>query len=218
MDNVRECLPACVQQALGLQERLLNTHRLDEGGRRLPPGPACSAPAALLGSCSIWIHTCPVRHARRRAPGLAAGTEGAVVLARTRQFAAHFQGLIARPGALSKVYKCLTLSPPALGLLEHQMVVGARHKGSPKYTAAVLAEGPAPGSCLCRLRVLAVEPLALRAPWEQLAASGRGSGSEQPGSGAEGEPATQPAYEITIELITGAPHKAPCCAGALWIG
>lgn len=119
------------------------------------------------------------------------GTEGVLVLAKTRGFARYFQMLLAHnhkdgssDRSIRKVYRCATLQPPPLGVLEHFMLQGTRYKGSPKYTA--VAQAGAQRAAHCKLEIISVDTIQVRDFNSQ---------------------SHEKAYEATILLYTGRTHQ-----------
>lgn len=113
------------------------------------------------------------------------GTEGVVVLAKTREFASYFNRTICKKDRVKKVYRALSEKPPAVGRLIHYMMVGQRGPGEPAHT--VICEGDQPASLYAELVVLKVEKV-------QLTGEALSSWGEE-------------AYEALIELKTGRTHQ-----------
>lgn len=113
------------------------------------------------------------------------GTEGVVVLAKTREFASYFNRTICKKDRVKKVYRALSENPPAVGRLIHYMMVGQRGPGEPAHT--VICEGDQPASLYAELVVLKVEKV-------QLTGEALDSWGEE-------------AYEALIELKTGRTHQ-----------
>jgi 16S rRNA U516 pseudouridylate synthase RsuA-like enzyme len=144
------------------------------------------------------------------------GTEGLVVLARTPAFASFFQALLRRhalqPAPLEKQYRCFSRRAPPLGRLCHRLRVGARFKGSPKFSLVLRGAETheEADSHACSLEVLHVRPLAAH-QLSQPARDAMTAGEEASGGGV-GEPRDDAqsdavGYESTILLHTGRTHQ-----------
>ena len=119
-------------QALGLAEgELIPTHRLDEGTEGV-------VVIARTSAFASYFQTLLRKGAEAAAADAAASAAAAQSPQQARLSAAAAQSP-QQARLVRKVYKCVTRSPgPPLGMLRHDMIVGHRFKGSPKYTAALL--------------------------------------------------------------------------------
>ena len=116
-------------------------------------------------------------------------TSGVLVFAKTKEFCAYFNGLLARREGVAKHYRVLTRREVPLGTMTHYASVGVREKG--QRTRTVMhdrdaAEGEARRH-LCQLRVL---------------------GCERVESG----------YESEVLLLTGRTHQIRAQFGAIGCG
>jgi 23S rRNA-/tRNA-specific pseudouridylate synthase len=98
---------------------------------------------------------------------LDAGTEGIVVLAKSRTFARRFCSLLSREGSdavhrsrgrVEKTYRALATRPVPCGRIMHCATVNAQQAGEPAYTRILSAWKE--GAVRCELEVLSVRPWA----------------------------------------------------------
>lgn len=114
------------------------------------------------------------------------GTQGVVLLARTRQAASGIHDLFSgREGSVTKWYRCLTTKEPPKGMLTHHACVGYRLPREPLFTR-VVPEGT-PGAKECVLEVASSSKVGLR-----------GRAREMWG---------EVAHESVIRLVTGRTHQ-----------
>ncbi|CAG9466215.1 unnamed protein product [Pedinophyceae sp. YPF-701] len=124
-------------------------------------------------------------------------TEGVVVLATTRAFASAFNAVLSgrdASGALTKVYRALSWSPPPLGRAAHWCRTNVRVPGLPEHTEVYDAE--ADGAVPCSLVVRGTREVDASA----VPAHMRGGSSR----GVEG---SSVCYESEIVLETGRTHQ-----------
>ncbi|GMH42683.1 hypothetical protein BSKO_10602 [Bryopsis sp. KO-2023] len=152
-----------------------------------PPGcQVCSRVDNSLESVCAWVTAeLNLRDELMTTHRLDMGTEGVVVLAKTREFASYFNRTICKKDRVKKVYRALTEDPPELGRLIHYMMVGQRGPGEPAHT--VICEGDEPASLYAELVVLRVNRVKL-------------TGEAEEAWGSE-------AFETLIELKTGRTHQ-----------
>lgn len=117
------------------------------------------------------------------------GTEGVVVLAKTKDFASYFNRIICKKDKVKKIYKALTRQqPPSMNKpwsLVHYVKVGQRGPGEPAHT--IICGGDEPESLRAELIILNVERINLQGQAKDIWGS--------------------TAYETLIELKTGRTHQ-----------
>ena len=154
-----------------------------------PPG--CQVPPRVDNQleCLVgWIQRlCHLDQPLKPVHRLDTGTEGLVVLAKTREFARWFQELLlGKGGAIEKRYRALVSHPPPLGEWKHYIEENHRVPGQPRISRVF--SKPTPGAARATMHLHQCRCIAL-------------------GREAEEKWKTTEAHEIDIELITGRTHQ-----------
>ena len=155
-----------------------------------PPG--CQVPPRVDNQleCLVgWIqHLCHLEQPLKPVHRLDTGTEGLVVLAKTRDFARWFQELLLGKGggSVEKRYRAVVSNPPPLGEWKHYIEENHHVAGRPRISR-VFSE-PTPGAAHAEMHLHQCDRLAL------------GREAEEKWKSAE-------AHEIDIELKTGRTHQ-----------